>query len=127
MIPVSGTRTCTTPPWPTPSVTESSTTPIPSKLRASPCESARASPSNSRMAVWCTTLPAAMHHLCGSTAPCKRWRCTIIRGQAALLERHMQLKPCYDQRLNFSFFRNPFCEHYLTRASFLQNQLKFSL
>lgn len=42
------------------------------------------------MAVWCTTLPAAMHHLCGSSAPFRRWRCTIIRGQAALLGRHMQ-------------------------------------
>ena len=42
------------------------------------------------MAVWCTTLPVAMHHLCGSSAPFRRWRCTIIRGQAALLGRHMQ-------------------------------------
>lgn len=42
------------------------------------------------MAVWCTTLPAAMHHLCGSSAPFRRWRCTIIRGQVALLGRHMQ-------------------------------------
>lgn len=36
-------------------------------------------------------LPAAMHHLCGSSAPFRRWRCTIIRGQAALLGRHMQV------------------------------------
>ena len=43
------------------------------------------------MAVWCTTLPAAMHHLCGSSAPFRRWRCTIIRGQVALLGRHMHL------------------------------------
>ena len=41
------------------------------------------------MAVWCTTLPAAMHHLCGRSAPFRRWRCTIIRGQVALLGRHM--------------------------------------
>lgn len=44
------------------------------------------------MAVWCTTLPAAMHHLCGSSAPFRRWRCTIICGQVALLGRHMQVK-----------------------------------
>ena len=62
MIPVSGTRTCTTPPWPTPSVTESSTTPIPSKLRASPCESARASSSNSLHG-------SLVHHAPGRHAP----------------------------------------------------------
>ena len=43
-----------------------------------------------RMAARCTTPAAAMHHLCGSSAPFRRWRCTIIRGQVALLERHMQ-------------------------------------
>ena len=42
------------------------------------------------MAARCTTPPAAMHHLCGSSAPFRRWRCTIICGQVALFERCTQ-------------------------------------
>lgn len=42
------------------------------------------------MAARCATPPVAMHHLCGSSAPFRRWRCTIIRGQAALLRRRTQ-------------------------------------
>ncbi len=39
------------------------------------------------MAARCTTPAAAMHHFGGMGAPFQRWPCTIICGQAALLER----------------------------------------
>ena len=49
------------------------------------------------MAARCTTPAAAMHHFRGMGAPFRRWRCTIICGQAALFERRTQggenLKP----------------------------------
>ena len=44
------------------------------------------------MAARCTTPAAAMHHFRGMGAPFRRWRCTIICGQVALLGRHMQLR-----------------------------------
>ena len=70
MTPASGMKTCTTRPWLMPSVTESSTMPIPSRSRASPCESARASPSD---------LPhgGLVHHAPGRHAPSLRKECTI--------------------------------------------------
>ena len=43
------------------------------------------------MAARCTTPAAAMHHFGGMGAPFQRWPCTIICGQAALLERRTQL------------------------------------
>src|SRR5699024_1519277 len=70
MTPASGMKTCTTRPWLMPSVTESSTMPIPSRSRASPCESARASPSD---------LPhgGLVHDAPGRHAPSLRKECTI--------------------------------------------------
>ena len=43
------------------------------------------------MAARCTTPAAAMHHFGGMGAPFQRWPCTIICGQAALLERRTQV------------------------------------
>ena len=90
MTPASGTRTCTIQPWPMPSVTGLSTTPIPSRLRANPCASARASPSDSPHG-------GQLHHARGRHAPFPRNGCTIpavastiICGQAALFGRCMQ-------------------------------------
>ena len=70
MIPASGTRTYMIPPWPTLSVTESSTTPIPSRSRASPCASARAFRNN-------FTHGGPLHHARGRHAPFPRNGCTI--------------------------------------------------
>ena len=70
MTPVSGMRTCTIPPWPMPSVIGSSTTHTQSKLRASPCASARPSPSKLRHG-------GSVHHASGRHAPFHRNGCTI--------------------------------------------------
>ena len=51
-----------------PSVTESSTMPIPSRSRASPCESARASPSDLPQPP-CTIFAEGVHHSGGGDAP----------------------------------------------------------
>ena len=71
---------CTTPPWPTPSVTGSSTTPIPSRSRASPCASARASLSNPPHG-------GPGHHARGRHAPFPRKQCTI---PAVVMHHHLR-------------------------------------
>ena len=42
-------------------------------------------------------------------------------SRAYLSEQSVQRRYCY-RRLNFSFYRNPFCEQYLTRASVITNR-----
>ena len=64
------------------------------------------------MAARCTTPAAAMHHFGGMGAPFQRWPCTIICGQAALLERRTQ-----------SNLKEPF----LTQIAKLQERLQEQL
>ena len=80
MTPANGTRICTTPPWPMPSATGSSTMPIPSKSRESPCASARASPSNPLHG-------GPVHHASGRHAPFLRNVCTI---PAVVMHHHLR-------------------------------------
>ena len=68
--PASDTRTCTTPPWPAPSVTGSSTTPTRSRSMASLCAITRGSPNNR------FTYGGRVHHVRGRRAPSIRNGCT---------------------------------------------------
>ena len=82
------------PPWPTPSVTGSSTTPIPSRSRASPCASARASLSNPP--AWrsgapclrppCTISAEAVHHSSGGDAPSSAVKLHFLSGVRKILD-----------------------------------------
>ena len=71
--PASGMRTCTTPPWPAPSVTGSSTTPTRSRSMPSLCAITRVSPVRRPCApcsrLPCTIYPKRLHHSCGVDAP----------------------------------------------------------